>query len=487
MISGRRALGSIDETLNKAHAQIEKVEDEIAHTTENLISLQKAQISDYRELARGRLERLEDDTELNDHLDYVERQALKLLHQREQALSALHQEVEQNAREREQAEAERGRQAIRLDEAVDTVDEAEATTQERLDADPDYRAQRAAAESAERKAMHAMEKADRSAGELAAKGQAYKDDPLFMYLWERSYGLPDYKAGGLTRWLDGKVARMIGFADARANFSRLSEIPQRLREHADHLAELADDEFAALKLLDEKARSEDGIPVLEGRVKDEQRVLDKIDEEIRSLEEHHRALLEHRSQYAAGEDDYTRKAVDYLTEEFRREDLSALRRDAYITPYPEDDLVVSRLLQRESEHKALEETLRDLRGLLDRHRERLKELESLRIEFKRNHYDRAGSIFTNDSMIPVLLGQFLAGMLDKRMLWKVLQEHHRYKPRRTNPDFGSGGFGRGTVWRGGLGDIGDIIGGLGRGGFGGRGGGGFGGGGGGGFRTGGGF
>ena len=90
----------------------------------------------------------------------------------------------------------------------------------------------------------------------------------------------------------------------------------------------------------------------------------------------------------------------------------------------------------------------------------------------------------------MMLGQFLEGLLDRRMLWKVLQEQQRYRPRRSDPTFGSGGFRRGTVWGGGLGDLddlGDLFRGAGRGGgFGGfgrrggrRGGGG--------FRTGGGF
>jgi hypothetical protein len=84
----------------------------------------------------------------------------------------------------------------------------------------------------------------------------------------------------------------------------------------------------------------------------------------------------------------------------------------------------------------------------------------------------------------MMLGQFLNGMLDRRNLWRILQEQQRYRPQHSDPTFGSGGFGRGTVWGGGIGDLGglgDIFGGR-RGG-----GGGFGGGGGGGFHTGGGF
>jgi hypothetical protein len=173
-----------------------------------------------------------------------------------------------------------------------------------------------------------------------------------------------------------------------------------------------------------------------------------------------------------------------MANEYQLDDLVALRHDAFNTPYPEDDMIVSRMLRREEDQRQLESSIEGLKASLEQQQKRMLELESLRSQFKRSRYDRAGSIFENDSMIGVLLGQFLAGMLDRGILWKVLQEQQRYRPRRSNPDFGSGGFGRGTVWKGGMGDLGDIIGGLGRGGFGRRGGGG---GGGGGFRTGGGF
>lgn len=482
MISGKQALGSIDETLNRAHAEVDRVEDQIRQANEQIVSGQKAQLDDLRELASVRLERLDDVPASPQQLDYIEQQARALLVQREQALGALHDEIAAAERAHEQIEAERRHQASQLDGAVAVVDEAESRLQARLDGDGDYRARRETAEDAERHAMHAQEKADRSAAELEQKGEAYRNDPLFMYLWKRAYGLPDYAAGGLFRWLDGKVARMIGYADARVNYARLNEIPKRLQAHADALAVLADEAYDVLKALDDEARSRAGIPALEEHVSREQQTLDDIDGRIRQREDEHQVLLARRSAFAAGEDEFTRKAVDYLAAEFGRSDVTDLRRVAMATPYPEDDLIVSRMRERDLEQESLRETIKDLRGLLEKHRQRLHELESLRVEFKRNKFDRAGSVFTSDSMVPVLMGQFLSGLLDSRMLWKVLQEHQRYQPQRSNPDFGSGGLGRGTVWRGGLGDIGDVIGGLGRGGFGGRSGGG-----GGGFRSGGGF
>jgi len=483
MISGRQALGSIDLALNKAHSEIAELEDSISGLSEELIDRQRSQADDYRELARIRVERLED-PELIEHIDHAERQVIKLLADRKKAIERLELEISDARRLREKQEAERMQQAAQLDDAVGVVDEAEARTQARLDADPDYRVQRDLAEQAERKALHGLEKADRSEQELLEKGAAYRDDPLFVYLWERKYGLPGYQAGGLTRWLDGKVARLVGFADARANYARLNEIPLRLREHAEHLRALADAEFEKLRELDESARAADGIPALEEKVTEKQAVLDQIDETILAAEQQDQALMMKKAQFAGGEDEYTQRAVAFMVNEYQHGELFELRQDAFDTPYPEDDLIVSRMVQLEDHRQQLESSIAGLRSSLERQQQRLLELESLRAEFKRSRYDRAGSMFENDSMIGVLLGQFLAGMLDRGMLWKVLKEQQRYRPRRSDPGFGSGGLGRGTVWKGG---VGDIIGGLGRGGrFGGRGGG-PGGRGGGGFRTGGGF
>ncbi|MCB1800278.1 MAG: hypothetical protein KDI82_01185 [Gammaproteobacteria bacterium] len=490
MITGSQALGTIDQSLNEAREQVIRLQNQITEASEKQLALQREQAEDFRKLARIRLGELSDDSTLR-RLDQTEQQVIQILERRKTALAELEARIADLAGQRETQEVLRREQATRIDAAVAIVDEAEAATQRRLDADADYRAQRERVEEAERKAMHAGEKAERSEQEQVSKGESYRADPLFMYLWERQYGLPAYQASGLTRWLDDKVARLIAYADARANFARLTEIPVRLREHAGHLESIAQSEFERLRERDEIARAEDGIPALEETVSAEQRRLDEIDAELKRLEERGLEMQQQRARFAAGDDDYMRSAVQHLAEEFSRDDITSLRYAALNTPYPEDDLVIADVQRREQEQGRLQASIEGLQAAVDQHQQRLAELESVRIEFKRNRFDRAGSVFANDAIIPMLLREFLGGMLDSRMLWKVLREQQRYAPRRSDPGFGSGGFGRGTVWKGGLGDLGDIIGGIGRGGFGGGGlGGGFGrrgGGGGGGFRTGGGF
>jgi hypothetical protein len=310
-----------------------------------------------------------------------------------------------------------------------------------------------------------------------------------MYLWSRGFGTPEYRSSGILRMLDSKVAQLIGYADARANYARLNEIPERLREHAASLAAAAETELAALRTLDETARTADGIADLDVRLKEAQDRLAAIDARIAQAASDRQALEVRKALFAAGEDEHTRQAVDFLASELERDDLMELRRLAMSTPLPEDDLIVSRMLKREDETRRIQATAQGLKEAIAQQQQRLAELEALRSDFTRSRYDRNGSSFSDQALILATLGQFLNGVLDRRALWRVLQEQHSYRPERSDPSFGSGGFGRGTPWGGGGGvDLGDILGSLGRSGrIGGghRGGGSSGGGGG--FRTGGGF
>jgi hypothetical protein len=495
MISGQQTLASIDDALQGKRAAIAQIEQEVAGVTAKRAEQQQGQIQDYQALARVRVDVLAGDA-LARQLDDTERQVTTLLARRREAADALDRQIAETNAAIAALEQERGAQAAKVDVAVKTADEAEARTQARLDADPAYRGQRERAQEAERTARHADEKATRSEEEREQKGESYRNDPLFTYLWERRFGLPEYRAGPLVRWLDGLVARLVGFADARANYARLNEIPERLRVHADGLRAAAEAEFATLQGLDSAAREADGIPALEGELTELQAGVDAIDRRIDEAEARHQQLLDQKAAFAAGEDPQMREAVEYLAGELQREQLVRLRQEAMATPYPDDDLIVGRLLVRDAELKRLEASLRDLKETMQQQGRRLAEIEALRADFKRSRFDRAGSLFGDGSLVALMIANFVNGVLDRRTLWRVLEEQQRYQPQYSDPRFGSGGFGRGTVWGGGLGDIlGDLGGGgvgRGRGGFGGGWGGSLGGGGGrsgggGGFRTGGGF
>jgi hypothetical protein len=482
MISGRQALAEIVGAERQQQSELNGLDQQLDNLGRQLLALEKRRSEDYRDLARVRVD-LVDDGALTGALGAAERQVAAVLAKREKAMQALGQGLEQSKKAREALDRDRELRADAVDAANARIDEAEAATQARLDADPAYQALLERAHEAERIAMHADEKASASEQEQEAKGAGYRGDPLFMYLWRRRFGLAGYKGGGLTRWLDGKVARLIGYDDARLNYQRLLEIPERLREHANGLKQAAEAAVAELRAVDESARAEDGIGKLEEMRDSELDKLDDVDARILEVESEQQALLQRQAAFAAGEDDYSLQAVDYLSTELAREELAELRRDALATPFPDDDQIVARLLEAEQEQRKLSFMSESIKQTRAKHQQKLEEVARLQRDFKRQRMDRSDSGFADGSMVAMMLANFVNGMLDRDALMRVLEEQQRMRPRRADPGFGSGGFGRGTPWSGGLGRLGGGLGGIGRGG-----GGGFsGGGGGGGFRTGGGF
>lgn len=69
----------------------------------------------------------------------------------------------------------------------------------------------------------------------ARKAPAFESDPLFVYLWDRAWGTSEYRGRGLIRVLDGWVAHLSGYRQARSTFWMLNEIPRRLQERVTKL------------------------------------------------------------------------------------------------------------------------------------------------------------------------------------------------------------------------------------------------------------
>lgn len=426
MVSGRQILASLDETVSAARAQADAVQAQIATVNQQLQAQREREAKDYRDLARLRLGQL-GDTTLVERLDQAQLRVAALLAPRQTALTELQAQGETAQTAARGLAAERADEAAALDTAAQALDAAQAKTQARLAADPDYQGRRERAQAAQRTAAQSEEKATQSAAEREQKGASYRADPLFMYLWERRFGLPEYRGSWPTRSLDGKVARLIGFADARANYDRLTEIPERLREHAATLKTQAEADFAVLHSLDEAARVADGVPALEAQLAQAQTRLAAIEERCAQAECDLEALQARTSGYTCGEDEHSRQALEFLSAELRRDDLLELRRAAQATPSADDDLIVARLMQAEDERGRLEASVQGLHEALAQHQRRVAEAQGLCADFKRSRYDRPGSGFDNEALIATALAEFVSGAVDRQQVWSTLQAQQRYR------------------------------------------------------------
>ena len=486
MQSGRQTLSSIDQGLLYVQKQIEQVDQEIKEASGTLVELQKEQANRYKRMAKVRLDHIVSG-ELAAGLDAVSQRVSEILEERVQSLRELMQQIETTRKEKTGLNTKRDTLNEETVKATEALDKAEAATQRRLEHDADYQAQLQKAREAERTAEHAEEKTKQAEEVRKQKGRPYEEDLLFIYLWKRRYGLSTYSANSLMRYLDKWVAGLCDYHEARPNYAMLLEIPKRLHEHAQRVRVIADQEFELLTEMEEKAAERDDIPTYREALQRAQENLDGLDAEIEKTENQLHDLESKRTNFASGEDAQFKQAIDTLIGAFERENLFTLYDYARATTTAEDDVLVQELDAGEKLAVQIKEVLAEHKRVRERHLHRLQELEGIRRRFKRQHFDSAHSGFGNAALVALILNQFLQGTATSDELWRTIEREQRYRRIESNPDFGSGGFGRrqGT-WHfpfprgGGMGGLGGRGGGWGggrRGGFGGGGG----------FRTGGGF
>src|SRR5262249_9732775 len=161
-------------------------------------------------------------------LDASERRALAMIedHRRQSESLARRRDTSQAALDKaETTKHDRGQE---LAEVLEVLDDQRGRTAERIKSDAGCNAAQSTREAAENTAAGADQKAPLAEAALAIKRKPYEDDPLFMYLWNKKHGQVEGNSGSLVRFFDRKVARLVGYQDARANFAMLQEIPTRL-------------------------------------------------------------------------------------------------------------------------------------------------------------------------------------------------------------------------------------------------------------------
>lgn len=465
MITGRDTLQEINSHVLQAQSRIEDADREMDGLNEQLNRLRLETAEQYRQLARFRLDEVRAGN-VTARLDKAHRAVPAFLDQHKQALIALEKSIGQIQQRQQALEAQRETLCDARDKAADALGQQIAKSKSALEKTEDYHRQQEKTSTAAQVARRADEKASQTEADLAEKGQPYRDDTLFMYLWQRRYLTPDYRHGGIIRMLDGWVARLIGFKQARADYHMLTELPRRLREHAAAAAEDAKRQQQALLAMERRAAEKDGVVALQAALDTAEKKVQKINDDIEAAEKQYQELLGQKNDFAAGEDKYTRKAVDLMIAELQREDTIALLQQAKATPRPEDDAIVMRLHQLQQEQKTITDRISSLKADQQQQRKALAELAKLRGKFRRSNYDARYSSFPGNLGLGILLGEVLGGGRSSGSAWDRINHSQKW----DFPDAGGSGSG----WFGGSG--GGSGGGFG--GFGGFGsGGGFGGGG----------
>lgn len=447
MWTGSTALKNIDQSLQTLRNEVVRLDAQLDQLSNRVTNNEHHRLQLIKQIAQIRLSEIEGGSLLN-QLQAADQEVRQLLDERVTALETLGAKITSVSERVSKAEHEREELLEKTNLAEQALVELEAKVQSDLQVDEAYLSQLQAAQKAESVAEEAALKVQRTAAILSEKAAPYKADALFMYLWRRGFGTTEYKAGLFSRFMDSWVARLIKYESARVNYWNLTEIPLRVQAHAERVADLADEQHAALQSLELEALQVAG---QQGAVENADTIRRQLDAHDDALEALEKALEEHlaqRSTFVAGQDLYTQQCLSRLSQVLEIQGLDSIHRYVKDTVSPTDDNLVLELQRLVHVSQGASEDLKDVRLMHDNKLVKLKQLENVRRNFKRSRFDDVRSGFGNQALLASALTQFMQGIVSGSDLWRTIQRNQRYRQVASRPDFGSGG----------LGEIADVLG-----------------------------
>jgi chromosome segregation ATPase len=433
MISGRQALAIIEQTIASARRAQDRLDAALRAASERAVRLRAERMEMFRKLARSKLEALASD-KVAEQLGSAEQRALAVLDRQQQSFKQLTERRQQAQEQMQRAEASRHERAAEVEKAFDVVAELRTRVAAQTRIDPRWAQLRRRIDELAGVVPAAERKLTQAEADREQKRKPYDNDPLFRYLWQRRFGTAEYKPRGMARLPDRWIARMIGYDDARVNYTLLNELPLRLRNHLDRLRQDSDAVAAELKRLERAALDEAGIAQADDRLAKAREALDHADgmlatagEALSALDREHAAAVSGQAPHGP--------AIELLATANAAKDLLTLYQQALKTPDPEDERVIAEIQrlegaigEAEGEIGKIRQEIRDLAA-------RRGEIEQERDEFRRRGYDRPGGIFGNETLLANVLGGVLKGTLQRKVLREAVDQGYRRDSAKAS-DFG---------------------------------------------------
>jgi len=420
MISGPEALRSLDGALDEIRRDEKQMTRLNADASARIARLREIEAEQFLSLAEMRLDPARK-KEVSGDISKAEKKARSILEKHEgqfQQIGSRLDELDQEIQDILSARADAQKVYENAESELDELSDAVFKT---LKTDDKYQTQLASSNEAKSIAEHALAKTETAEAHQEKKGQPYRDDSLFMYLWESGYGTSAYAANNLVRFFDKKIADMVRYHDAKPNFSMLNEIPMRLREHAERLLDEADDAHQKLKKLEDKAFDAAGGKKFRLNSEKSAKEIISIDDAQVRLEDERDNLTAKQNKLSEGGDSTYREAVEVLTDGLQRETLSELYAAARQTSNREDDLIVRKIDAVREELIEQEDDIKEAKARLKTLASRRRELEDIEWEFKKSRFDDPGMKF-DDDLIEDMLGEFLEGAISAAGYWSQWQD-----------------------------------------------------------------
>lgn len=435
-LSGPDALKSLDDALRDIRREEDEIAKRLARSAELVTKFRENESELLRQLASIRLDPATQ-KELGERLSQAELKARDMLDKHGNDLSAVEDGLKQLDKQIAAFATERGEQTKAVAAAEGELKAIADRVSAETSRDPVYAEKRKSAGELAAVAAESLRKTQQAETDKEEKGKPYRDDPLFMYLWERGFGTRNYRENNLIQALDSWVAGLVGFPEARANFAMLNEIPMRLREHAERQDQIADAAEAEVVALEKAAVDAGGGKPARLKLEGAQARIAEIDAQMVTLEDKRDEQLKAQRDLAQGSDPAFAAAVNGLAEALGREDIQNLLAAARATQTGQDDTIVKQIDEVRQRAAEEEGDSKEQRNRLKTLAARRRELEDIQYEFKKQGFDNAGSRFGDDKLVGDLLNDFLRGGISAADYWGQWQRSQTWTQRQQRPQSSS--------------------------------------------------
>ncbi len=434
MTTGRQTLNSIETAISEVQRSVQRIQNELKTANDKKAQLLRARMQAFRELAEFRI-RSALYNDVIGEAGNVSRQVAAMLEARNQTIATLKNQMTGAKEERSRSMLAHEKLLLQIEKDEERLDGFAKRADKLLGKEAGYTEYSNRYEQLKSMCLKAEAKAEQAEQAMKEKGASYKSDALFMYLWKREYGSKDYFANtmGLIEYLDKKVADLINYYGAKANYTVLLQIPDKLNDYVERLQVQIKD--MAVKL--EEMRLDKITELADGDLTDKLRQLRGEEADLNGqIRKHDAAISDAMSQlnhFSEGKDYSFKKAVEVAAETLEHEDFSDLLYEARQTDDPEDDKVLVRLDNINKQSEQLESSIKSQKDDLERLFKRKEDLAGLSSDFRRKHYDDPGSEFSDNGNLNTMMGQLMTGAITAAHYWQQAQQYQRWKQRPADP------------------------------------------------------
>ncbi|HYO23909.1 MAG TPA: hypothetical protein VEQ85_03085, partial [Lacipirellulaceae bacterium] len=331
-------------------------------------------------------------------------------------------------RESEHQEAELARITDELNAKVAEREKLQALVAERLQGSDEFTRLSEQALVAEQELERNEDRVAEMQAEAKKKLPSYERSRLFKYLYDARYGTPEYQGAGLTRRLDGWVAKMIDYSAARQGYDFLRVTPELMAQEVERRRDQFNDLMQQVEAIEDRVSDELGLTDV---MRTGQELGAQRDRAVAAVSASQDALLERQQELIAlsgSQNEFYEQALSRMQSFLGSVSPSRLAKESRSTPQREDDAIVAEVTYLSGQLAEADQQGTALARQRQAWDERLAGLQQVLQQFRRAEFDSRRSMFPHSLDAEGAVRGYLEGRMGAADLWSLLQQQQQFAP-----------------------------------------------------------